>query len=110
MGILKLLANYDSVLNEHLKKVRQVYYLSHEIQNEFISLCVAEVIKKILEEREKAKYYFVIVEPTPDSAQIEQTAILIRYVNLTEKVENQPYQVEERLLCFADYTNKVEKL
>lgn len=82
LRILELLANYDPVLNEHLNKVRhfqdkgermQVHYLSHDIQNEFISLCAAEVIKKILEEREKAKYYSVIVDATPDSAHVEQT-------------------------------------
>jgi hypothetical protein len=118
LGILELLANYDPVLNEHLNKVRhfqekgdrmQVHYLSHDIQNEFISLCAAEVTKKILEEREKAKYYSVIVDATPDSSHLEQTVILLRYVNLTEQVENQPYQVEERLLCFVDCANKSGK-
>lgn len=118
LGILELLANYDPVLNEHLNKIRhfqekgdrmQVHYLSHDIQNEFISLCAAEVTKKILEEREKARYYSVIVDATPDSAHVEQTVILIRYVNLTEQVENQQYQVEERLLCFVDCANKSGK-
>lgn len=28
---------------------------------------------------------------------------------MTEKVENQPYQVEKRLLCFADCANKSGK-
>lgn len=118
LGILELLANYGPVLNEHLNKIRhfqekgdrmQVHYLSHDIQNEFISLCAAEVTKKIPEEREKARYYSVIVDATPDSAHVEQTVILIRYVNLTEQVENQQYQVEERLLCFVDCANKSGK-
>jgi hypothetical protein len=118
LGILELLANYDPVLNEHLNKIHhfqekgdrmQVHYLSHDIQNEFISLCAAEVTKKILEEREKARYYSVIVDATPDSVHVEQTVILIRYVNLTEQVENQQYQVEERLLCFVDCANKSGK-
>ncbi|KAL4153194.1 hypothetical protein QTP88_001027 [Uroleucon formosanum] len=118
LGILELLANYDPVLNEHLNKIRhfqekgdrmQVHYLSHDIQSEFISLCAAEVTKKILEEREKARYYSVIVDATPDSAHVEQTVILIRYVNLAEQVENQQYQVEERQLCFVDCANKSGK-
>lgn len=68
-------------------------------------MCAAQVINKILEEREQSRYYSVIVDATPDSAHVEQTAFLIRYVNLTDK-ENQPYQVEEKLLCYADCSIK----
>lgn len=62
LGILELLANYDAILNEHLNKVRsfqeksermQVHYLSHDIQNEFICLCVAQVTRKILGEKKQ---------------------------------------------------------
>lgn len=117
LGILELLANYDPVLNEHLNKVRlyqtkgermQVHYLSHDIQNEFIELCSSQVTKVILEEREKARYYSVIVDATPDSAHIEQTAFILRYVHETEE-ESEPYKVQERLLCFADCTKKSGK-
>lgn len=118
MGTLELLANYDPILNEHLNKVRyfqnkgeriQVHFLSHDIQNYFITLCATEVTKQILEEREKARYYSVIVDATPDSAYVEQTVILIRYVNFTDQIKNQPPQLEERLLCFANRAKKSGK-
>lgn len=85
-----------------------MHYLSHDIQNEFISLCAAQVTRKILEEREKAKYYAVIVDATPDSAHVEQTAFLVRYLNFSAQ-ENHSYRVEERLLCFTDCSQKSGK-
>ncbi|XP_011172262.3 zinc finger MYM-type protein 1-like [Solenopsis invicta] len=114
LGLLELLAIYDPILNDHLRKVRhsqetgtrlQVHYLSSDIQNEFIDICAAEVINYILQEREKAKYFAIIVDATPDSAHIEQTVFLIRYVNLTDEAEG-IYKIEERFLTFADCAQK----
>lgn len=114
LGILELLAKYDPLLNDHLRKVRhsqeagtrlQVHYLSADIQNEFISICAAEVTKRIIHERENAKYFALIVDATPDSAHIEQTAFLIRYVSLTKESE-EPYEIKERLLAFVDCAQK----
>lgn len=74
LGILELIGRYDPVLFEHLEKVKtsqrahqrlQVHYLSPEIQNEFIGLCAHHVVSVILKEREKAKYYSIIVDATP---------------------------------------------
>lgn len=39
---------------------------------------------------------------------MEQTAILVRYVDVTEN-ETPPLQVEERLLCFNDCSKNVKK-
>lgn len=128
LGILELLAKYDPLLNEHLQSVRhsqetgkklQVTYLSPRIQNEFIDICGSIVRDHILKERGKAKYFSLIVDVTPDSANIEQTAFLIRYVHRTNgdngaDESNQeeepkmvdPYIVHERLLAFMDCSRK----
>ncbi|XP_065664732.1 uncharacterized protein LOC136086364 [Hydra vulgaris] len=80
LRLLELLSHYDPLLKEHLKNVKQtqiekqrlqVHYLSPDIQNEFI-LCCADYLRTcILKERETMKYYFLIVDATPDSAHIE---------------------------------------
>ena len=113
LGILELISNYDPILQEHLHKVKesqkkqtrlQVHYLSPEIQNEFIECCKNEVIKKIYQERETAKYYSIIVDATPDSAHIEQTVFILRYVLFNK--DNHKFEIQERFLEFVDCNNK----
>jgi len=122
LGILELLAKYDPLLNEHMRSVRhsqetkkklQVTYLSSQIQNEFIDICGSIVRDHILKERGEAKYFSLIVDATPDSAHIEQTAFLIRYVHRTngdngadESKLADSYKVHERLLAFVDCSKK----
>ncbi|KYN19390.1 Zinc finger MYM-type protein 1 [Trachymyrmex cornetzi] len=94
LGILELISHYDPVLREHLEKVKtsqqlhqrpQCHYLSPDIQNEFIDLCARHVVSAILKEREKAKYYSLIVDVTPDSAHVEQTTFILKNnIPLTE--------------------------
>lgn len=95
LRILELISQYDAVLRDHLEKVKfsknagrrlQVHYLSPEIQNEFIDLCARHVQSVILKERESAKYYTIIVDATPDSAHVEQTTFILRYL-LSQKTE-----------------------
>ncbi|XP_004211956.1 uncharacterized protein LOC101240530 [Hydra vulgaris] len=94
LGILELLSYYDSVLKDHLNKMmksqklkrRQLAnYLSPEIQNEFVECCAKKVLDVILSEREAAKYYSILVDATPDSAHMEQTVFILRYVYLNEE-------------------------
>ena len=113
LGILELISRYDPILREHLEKVKrsqhlhkrlQVHYLSPDIQNEFIDICARHVISVILKERETAKYYSIIVDATPDSAHIEQTTFVLRYLRLNS--EEQKYTIEERFLAFVDCNKK----
>lgn len=111
LGLLELLAHYDPILEEHVTKVEvaqqkgerlQAHYLSPESQNEFISMCAARVKRYILDERELAKYYSIMVDATPDSSHIEQTAFILRY--LTKDIEC--YVINERFLAFVDCCQK----
>ncbi|XP_075042362.1 zinc finger MYM-type protein 1-like [Mixophyes fleayi] len=111
LGMLEVVSHYDPLLAEHLKKVKQaqmekkrlqVHYLSAEIQNEFISCCAEYVFNCILKERENAKYFSIIVDATPDSAHMEQTTFILRYV----LVVNNEYQVLERFLEFVNCNKK----
>ena len=75
LGFIDVLAKYDLVLDDHLKRVRrsqevdkkrlQAHYLSNRSQNSFIQTCAERVRDKILEERQKSIYFSVIVDATP---------------------------------------------
>ncbi len=113
LGVLELISHYDPILRDHLEKVKasqrlgqrlQVHYLSWEIQNEFIKLCSDHVKAAILKEREEAKYYSIIVDATPDSAHIEQTTFVLRYLHLNP--EEKRYTIYERFLEFVDCNKK----
>lgn len=69
LEIIKLLADYDVVLFEHLQNVRnkpnKVNYLSNKSQNEIINL-IGSMIKKIISEVKKAKYFTLMLDSTPD--------------------------------------------
>jgi len=113
LGILELISHYDPILRQHLEKVKksqqlhqrlQVHYLSAEIQNEFISLCADHVMSVILIERSSAKYYTIIVDATPDSAHVEQTTFILRYLHFDAK--EKIHVIKERFLAFVDCNKK----
>jgi len=84
----------------------QAHYLSGETQNYFISCCADEVLPFILAEREKAKYFSVIVDATPDSAHIEQTVFVLRYLICINEEGAEKYKPVERFLAFVDCNQK----
>ena len=115
LGILELIGHYDPVLEVHLQKVKesqdsgkrmQAHYLSGETQNEFISCCADEVLRFILAEREKAKYFSIMVDATPDSAHIEQTVFVLRYLICVNEGGENIYKPVERFLAFVDCNQK----
>ena len=86
LRLLELLANYDPLLQEHVKLSQQrnerlqAHYLSADSQNECIGLCADYVRRCILEEVKKAKYYSIMVDGTPDASHTEQTTFVLRYL------------------------------
>lgn len=86
LATLNFLATYDPVISRHLSNTREnpgaVSYLSHDIQNEFISLLADTVRQKILQEIRDAKYFGILFDATPDVSHTEQLSEVIRYVRL----------------------------
>ena len=84
MATLKFLSFYDILLENHLKNVREnphsVSYLSHDIQNEFLSLLAGAVRDKMIKEIKEAKYFGIVYDSTPDVSHTEQLSQVIRYV------------------------------
>ena len=86
LAVLKLLSTYDPVMANHFAYVHQnprcVSYLSHDIQNEFITLLATAVRGKILNEIREAKYFGILFDSTPDISHSEQLSEVIWYVQL----------------------------
>ena len=85
LGILELLAEYDTFLAEHLKvhanKGRgHPSYLSSAICEEIIALMGQKVLSVIVSEIKTAKYFSISEDSTPDIAHVDQLTVVIRYV------------------------------
>ena len=110
--IIELLSRYDPILQDHVSKVReaqkdgkrlQAHYLSYSSQNEFIQLCAEKVKDCILNERDQAKYYSIMVDATPDMSHTEQSTFILRYLTYDECGK---YQIQERFFSFIDDSKK----
>ena len=111
LGIIQLLAQFDPVLEDHVSKVKQSqttgqrlqdHYLSADSQNEFIEACSSKVVQEIHAERERSKYFSIMVDATPDCSHTEQSTFVLRYVLDC----NSSFVVQERFLTFVDYNKK----
>ena len=83
---LKLISNFDVLLNEHLDrsqtKVGPLSYLSARMQNELIKLMAKEVRHHVLKEIRSARYCGILLDSTPDISDREQLSIVSRYVHI----------------------------
>ena len=71
-------------------------YLSPIIQNELIELLGKKVKHLILEEIKAAKYFFILLDSTPNVSHIDQIALIVGYV----KVDSSEVQIKESFLNF----------
>lgn len=101
--IVRLISKYNPVLNEWLQDTKmrpyQVTYLSHQSQNEFISLLAGELKKKIIAEIETSCFFAVLADTTPDYSHTERLSVVIRTVDSSCKPK-------ERLLEIFEPTGK----
>ena len=117
IGVLEVIAGYDSTLKGHLDKVplsqednkrQQVHYLSPQSQNECIKECSENVLAKIKLEVSDAKYYSIILDSTPDASHKEQTTFILRYVSAVPRMADtvRVYHIQERFMTFMDFSQK----
>lgn len=106
-----MLSKCDPILRGHAEKVKeaqsrggrlQVHYLSSRSQNEFIHSCANLVKSRVLEEREEAKYYSIMVDGTPDISHKEQTTFVLRYLTKNNGI----FEIQERFIEFFDCCKK----
>lgn len=90
LSLVELMCQFDSVLNEHLKRIKnkemKVHYLSPTIQNEIIHLVGEKIIEEIMRRVKLAKYYSVIMDCTPDLSHKERLSLVLRIVNCETSV------------------------
>lgn len=118
LKIIEYLAIFDPIMNEHLRKIksdekRHTHYLGNNIQNEMIQM-LANAKFRVFVLVQKAKYFSIILECTPDVSHIEQMTMIIRFVQLplptsslaTSKEESSCDQVlvKEHFLGFIHLT------
>ena len=76
LNLIEKVSTFDPILSEHVKRIKNKeiadHYLSKTIQNEIITMIAKETREEILRIIKKAKYYFIIVDCTPDVSHKEQ--------------------------------------
>uniref|UniRef100_A0A3Q1FCV8 TTF-type domain-containing protein n=1 Tax=Acanthochromis polyacanthus TaxID=80966 RepID=A0A3Q1FCV8_9TELE len=97
---VELLAKYDPVLKEHLRRIhsgtQHSAYLGKTIQNELISCLSDKIMNTIVAEIKSSKYYALILDCTPDLSHTEQMSIVVRIVTTAVKPE-----IKEHFLGFV---------
>jgi hypothetical protein len=87
-------------MREHLDSVSGkpgcLSYFSPDIQNELINLLGARVRQTITSSIQKAKYYSIISDTTPDNAHIEQMSQIVRFV----EIQRDPVEIKEAFIDF----------
>lgn len=88
LGLIELLAKFDPVMKEHVHRILRGeikdHYCGKNIAQEFIGLMAKEVNNEIISRIQKAKYFSIIADCTPDISHTEQLSLTIRYVHLLE--------------------------
>lgn len=92
LGILELLAEYDPFLATHMKEHANkgsghVNYLSSTICEELIELMANQLLDEIIRRREKAKYFSISLDSSPDEGHIDELTVILRYMEGLHSVE-----------------------
>lgn len=99
LATLELIAKFDPFLADHIARFGNAgrgipSYLSHTIVDELIIQIGGQLEKKIIIELQKAKYYSIIVDSTPDISHVDQLTFVLRYVLSDSGIPI------ERFICF----------
>ena len=88
--LVQFRAKTDNVLQNYLEKApRNAVYTSKTIQNEMISVVVAEIKKKIIEEIQTAKYFSLLADEVTDCGNLEQLSVVIRFVDGDKQIREE---------------------
>ena len=100
LGLLKLLAIFDTLMKEHITRVEchpaSTSYISPGVLNKFIRKMATTVHQSLLRSIRKAKYYGLMLDSTPDQAHREQMSEVLRYVEVD--FERKKVRVRESFL------------
>ncbi|XP_066398375.1 uncharacterized protein [Miscanthus floridulus] len=102
LGLVEMLAEFDPFIQEHVSCITseetQAHYLDFKIQNELIHLLASAIKSEIIKKIKSAKYFFVILDCTPNASHQEQMSLIIRYVDSSSS----DVRIEESFIGFLD--------
>lgn len=88
-------------MENHVSKVKDgdahTHYLGKGTQNEFIQIVSENILDAIVNQIKKSKYFYIILDCTPDINHLEQMSIIVRSVALEGKPE-----IKEHFLGFVN--------
>ncbi|CAF3249806.1 unnamed protein product [Rotaria sp. Silwood2] len=90
LEILELRSSDNELIR---RKKEEINFTEYKIQNELILLMNKQVLNRIVQEIQKAKYFSVMIDETTDISKQEQVSLVIRYTD-----EN--FNIHERFMCF----------
>ncbi|KAL2998994.1 hypothetical protein AAZX31_09G133300 [Glycine max] len=100
LSLIEILAEFDPIMQEHVRQIKsnetRNHFLSNTIQNELIEMIAFQVKNSIIEKVKDAKYFFVILDCTPDVSHQEQMTLILRCVDTSKS----PIKIEEYFLEF----------
>lgn len=85
IDLFRLISKFDPTLREHMRRItdKQLahHYLSHDIQNELITLMSKTVTDEVIRKLKEAKYYSFLLDCTRDCSKVEQMSVILRFCN-----------------------------
>nr|XP_047129436.1 zinc finger MYM-type protein 1-like [Hydra vulgaris]XP_047129437.1 zinc finger MYM-type protein 1-like [Hydra vulgaris] len=108
LKFIEFLGNYDPIMSKHIQQITtskiHTTYLGKTIQNEIVELLANKIKNDILAKLERAKYYSLILDCTPDISHMEQMTVVFRFVSATESSSEKPAEVvvSEHFLTFLE--------
>ena len=78
--LLHLRAEDFSPISRYLER-KQLKYISHEVQNEFLSIMALQVLREIASSLQSAVFHTVMVDETTDMSNQEQVVLVFRWVD-----------------------------
>ncbi|XP_004212409.2 zinc finger MYM-type protein 1 [Hydra vulgaris] len=97
LKFIEFLGNYDPIMSKHIQRITtseiHTTYLGKTIQNEIVELLANKIKNDILAKLERAKYYSLILDCTPDISHMEQMTVVFRFVSATESSSEKPAEV-----------------
>lgn len=108
IDLFKLISKYDPTLREHMKRINDKqlahHYLSHDIQNELITLMSQTVTDEVICRVKEAKYYSILLHCTRDSSRVEQKSVILRFCYTSTGT------IEENFIGFLAVTERLENI
>ncbi|XP_047141052.1 zinc finger MYM-type protein 1-like [Hydra vulgaris] len=95
-------------MSKHIQRITKseihTTYLGKTIQNEIVELLANKIKNDILAKLERAKYYSLILDCTPDISHMEQMTVVFRFVSATESSSEKPAEVvvSEHFVTFLE--------